>query len=136
MKQSFSQLSDPLPAEAVGVGARWETTLELDMGMEVTAVYDVQLEELTEDTARLSTRITQRAEPQSLPVPEGATDIESLLERFSSQGEGSSELDFSRMIPISAEAEVSGRMEAVMTQGNKKTPLETDIVVRLQLAGS
>jgi hypothetical protein len=111
MRQSLRQLAAPLPAEAVGKGARWETTTKLALnGMSLTQVATYDLVELSGDSAKLTVTMKQTAGRQTIQRNGVSVDLISLA----SSGAGDMTLDLGQLIasPATISIESASEMEA------------------------
>ncbi len=108
MRQSLHQLSAPLPAEPVGQGARWETTMKLHLnGMELTQVATYDLVELSGSTVKLTVALTQHAEHQKIQRNGMSVDLISLA----SSGGGDMKLDLAQLIAAPATMAIKSATE-------------------------
>jgi hypothetical protein len=96
--QNLEQMSAPLPAEAVGKGARWELTQRLEQnGMKLDQITAYELVALDGDRLTLSATVTQKADRQTVTTPAGSAE---LLE-LSSTGSGTVDIDLAHLVPTS-----------------------------------
>jgi hypothetical protein len=99
MRQSLRQLSAPLPAEAVGKDARWQTTMKIQVnGMTMTQVATSHLVELSDDAAKVEVELKQSAGRQKIQRNGMSVDLISLA----STGSGDLTLDRTRVVPSPA----------------------------------
>jgi muconolactone delta-isomerase len=106
MSNTFSQLTAPLPAEPVGLGARWDTSMVLDNnGLRVLQTAHYELESIEGDTITLLTHFEQAlvGEGNMDGLPPGA-EVEFL--RFASSGQGRTVQDLSLLTPHDVAASV------------------------------
>jgi hypothetical protein len=98
MEQAMSQLSAPLPDEAVGKGASWQVQTKLSQnGVSLTQTATYSLTDLDGDALTLDVKIAQSAPKQKVASPMGVTvDLTSL----SSTGGGKSKLRLDRLSPL------------------------------------
>ncbi len=112
MSNTFSQLTMPLPLEAVGPGARWDTSVLLDnQGMKLLQTSHTELVSIEGDTLTLNTSIEQVLVGQSAMegLPPGA-EVQWL--RFGSSGQGVTVQDLGSLTPH--DTEVSVELDALM----------------------
>jgi hypothetical protein len=135
MKQSIQQMSNPLPEEAVGVGARWRTTHDLDsMGMKIkqAAVYKVL--KLSPTSAVCEIEVTQIATPSAIEVP-NQPGLKTFLDSLTGSGKGKANITLSRVFPnssLSLTSQVDTRVEAPPDQGGTqrvKTNMSMDMTL-------
>jgi hypothetical protein len=130
--QAFAQVAR-FPADALGPGARWQTTSVLDTGMvtQQTSVYTLERRE--PGRAYLSVLITQHARRQQLP-PTGLRPGSSVkLVAFEATGQAKMIVSLRSPIPRSRSA-VSGRAATVVTGaggGTMTVRTKTDVQVTI-----
>ena len=99
--QGIDRMSTPLPAGAVGEGARWKLHQTLvQNGVELRQETLFELVELDGDRCKLKSTVTQTGarQPMSVPgMPAGAVELMGLQ----SAGAGELELDLARLVPNS-----------------------------------
>jgi hypothetical protein len=103
LEQSLRQMSAPVPAEAVGIGARWETTTRVTTsGMSLVEVATIELVSLDRDTMTLKMAIAQSAPPQR--ATSNGTTIDVLS--YQATGSGETTIDATQPVPTSAKVSV------------------------------
>jgi hypothetical protein len=110
MNNTFSQLASPLPIEAVGPGAAWDTSMVMDNnGLKLLQTVHYELVEVSGDTLTLDSTYTQAlvsgADMGNLPP---GAEVEWL--RFASQGQGRSIQNLSMLTPHDVQAQVEADM--------------------------
>jgi hypothetical protein len=95
--QSINQLSFPLPEEAVGIGATWQTTATLAInGMRLTQTGTYELVSRNNNIATLNIQVKQQAPPQVINSPTLPATTKVQLKKLETQGRGRSTLDLSK----------------------------------------
>ncbi|MEM9493127.1 MAG: DUF6263 family protein, partial [Myxococcota bacterium] len=113
-EQNMKQMSSPLPAEAVGVGAKWELHQQMKQnGIELKQVTTFELIELNGDKGKLKASVRQKADPQSVSMPNG---VNADLVSLNSSGEGIVNFDLSKLVPNSSIAIKNNTTMKVMGQ--------------------
>jgi hypothetical protein len=108
MKQSFSQLSAPMPEEAVGVGAKWETKTKLAMnGPVIDQTATTTIVALAGNKATLDVKLVQTGKPQKFT----ANGITADLVSYGATGGGKSVLDVGALLPTKAEMGMKSNMK-------------------------
>jgi hypothetical protein len=98
MKRSLDQLSIMLPAEEVGKGAVWQVTMPVKTPMfTLTQVVTYTIWDVTENTVKLDSKVTQFAEPQDVKVGR----IKARLESLRTSGIGTIEMNLASLVPKS-----------------------------------
>lgn len=98
MEQAMNQVAAPLPAEPVGVGAKWQSEVKLaQAGVNVSQVSTYTLDKLEGRKLDLKVELQQSAPRQKL-TPQPGTTVE--LMSLASKGGGTSKLDLSKLSPL------------------------------------
>jgi hypothetical protein len=134
MKDTFSNLTAPLPEEAVGPGARWEVRLPLKsqgLTMEQTTTYKL----LSLEGEHLTTRnaIVQRAPSQKIQNP-AMPGLKLDLDKMSGTGTSDTTFDLAQTLPVTATGNVHSELSMSMNQGGQKQPMnmKVDVNVRIE----
>ena len=126
IKQSLYQISAPLPDEAVGVGAKWDTVMQLTQnGMTLDQTATNELVELKGDSGKLKLTIKQNAKPQKVTVNGMQVNVLSLV----SNGSGETTLDFTRLVP--SQATVTLHSDLKMEASGTKVGMQMDLTMGL-----
>lgn len=100
MSQSFESMVTPLPAEAVGVGARWSVVSRTANGgadLLQAAVYTLKAR--TGNRATLDVGIVQLAANDTIHGPQMPANMSAKVKAFHSSGAGSSQIDLKSISP-------------------------------------
>jgi hypothetical protein len=136
MRQSLRQISAPFPEEAVGVGAKWETTLRATQnGLTLDQTSVSELTTLEEKGGRLAVTVTQNAEPQQMQPPNLPPGARIDLSTFKSSGSGESVFDLRQLMPSRAEMKLHTEMEATIQMGQEKQPMAMKMDLGITTAG-
>ena len=96
LRQSFDQLTTPLPKEAVGKGAKWRSVVAVEQnGIKVTATTTFELIDLTGSVATLKGTLELSAPPQTITQKGVTID----LKKMSGNGTVESKLDLTKLAP-------------------------------------
>jgi hypothetical protein len=122
-KQSMDQLSSPLPEEPVGVGARWEVHLWIDLnGIAVEQKTVYQLERFEEGKGLLQATIEQAAGRQAAKTPGLPPGVSAELLSLKSEGTGEVHFDLGRIVPARARIDIETKNSfAVTARGTEQT---------------
>ena len=102
--EGIKTLCVPLPAEPVGLGARWEVTSVVShMGMRLTQTTAYELVEWEGDRLRLQITLAQTAPPQDILAGVTGQDAKVRLKSFHSQGEGEATVELGSLVPVRSE---------------------------------
>ena len=122
----------PLPAEPIGVGAKWQVVSEIEVGDSVfvqTAI--LTLLEVNDPLLVVEIEIVQELGPEGLVIPGlEAADIDV---RLSSGGLGAAVWDLSGPLPVSASSEAMQTLQVMFSFAGEKSTLEQTIVTRLEM---
>ncbi|MEG4483601.1 DUF6263 family protein [Microcoleus sp. D2_18a_B4] len=130
MSKSIEQLASPLPAEAVGKGAKWRVSSSSDLsGMNLNNIYTYELASWQDGVASLNVSIEQQANPQNITSPQLPAGTTLTLKSFSSQGGGSTTMRLDRLIPFRSTVSVSSNSE--MSGKNAGSSQELTITTKM-----
>ncbi len=128
MKESMRQLTAPLPDEAIGVGAKWQTKYRIKQnGMEVQQTADNELVSVKGNVAKVKTVLTQTADRQPMTppgLPAGAT-VE--LIELRSTGSGESEVDLTKLMPSSGSMQLKSNTKSHIKMSGQEQDMTTDL---------
>jgi hypothetical protein len=117
IQQSMQQMSAPLPAEPVGVGAKWTVETPINQnGLSIKQIATYTLKKLDGDVAELDVELKQTAEEQDVEapgMPKGAVKLTSLL----STGTGTSTVALNRLVPMASSMKSTTEMNLKMSMG-------------------
>lgn len=134
LQRGVDQMSAPMPAEAVGVGARWKVEQVIDQnGIVMTQTATFTLDELESDTARLSIDLVQNAKPQEFR-PSGMPVVGELL-ALEGKGSGKSTLDLGKLVPVESEVSVETAMELKVKMGAAPKTMSNVTKMNMTLKG-
>ena len=99
LRDSLRQLAAPLPAEAVGRGARWQVTMPIDTaGMSMTQVARYTLDEIQGEQGHFQVALTQTARPQALRAPGLPAGTTARLDSLRGAGTATADLNLTRLM--------------------------------------
>lgn len=115
VRQAVQQIATPLPADAVGVGAKWETVSTIKTALvKLTQTAKYELGELSGARGVLKVTLTQGAPPQAVTVAASPPGVTWTLESLTSSGAATARFDLGRVV------------SAVQTQAQTKTVMRAD----------
>ncbi|HXU80354.1 MAG TPA: hypothetical protein VN914_03085 [Polyangia bacterium] len=100
MRQATQQATAPLPAEAVGTGARWKVVAQVDTGgfvLQQTSL--MTLEQREEGRIVLAAAVEQTANPQPLKTPGLPPGASASLDSYSGSGQGKTDIRLDSRVP-------------------------------------
>ncbi|HSF72946.1 MAG TPA: DUF6263 family protein [Microcoleus sp.] len=130
MSQSLEQLASPLPAEAVGTGAKWRVSSSSDFsGMNVNDIATYELDSWQDGVLSLNVSIEQQANPQNITSPQLPAGSTLTLKSFSSQGRGKVTGRLDKLMPFRSNVSISSNSE--MSAKNAGSSEELTITTKM-----
>ena len=136
MSKSIEQLTSPLPAEAVGKGAKWRVSSSSDFsGMNMNVISTYELASWQDGVASLNVSIEQQANPQNLTSPQLPPGTTVTLKSFASQGRGATTMRLDRLMPFRSTGSVSSNseMSAKTAGSSEELTITTKMVMEMTL---
>ncbi|MGL5064405.1 MAG: hypothetical protein ACRC62_30835 [Microcoleus sp.] len=132
MSKSLEQISMPLPAEAVGKGAKWRIISESNVtGIKVNNIATYELTDLQDGTVAMNVGIEQQANPQNVTSPQLPPGSNVTLKSLSTQGRGSTSWRMDRLTPLRSTVSISSNSE--MSLKSAGTAEETTIATKMEM---
>ena len=132
MSKSIEQLTSPLPAEAVGKGAKWRVSSSSDFsGLNVNDISTYELASWQDGVASLNVSIEQQANPQNITSPQLPPGTTLTLKSFASQGRGKVTARLDRLMPFRSTVSVSSNSE--MSGKNAGSSEELTITTKMAM---
>jgi hypothetical protein len=132
MSKSIEQLASPLPAEAVGKGAKWRVSSSSDFsGMNLNDISTYELASWQDGVASLNVSIEQQANPQNITSPQLPPGTTLTLKSFASQGRGKVTARLDRLMPFRSTVSVSSNSE--MSGKNAGSSEELTITTKMTM---
>jgi hypothetical protein len=120
-----------LPAEPVGLGARWESRKELTLyGFKVQQVDSYTLVERVGDEIKLNVVVTQNALPQTVDFPDDEISIS--VEQMTANANGEIILNLNALeSDAAASGEATDKLSVAAPEGSKKVDLNEAFEIRM-----
>jgi hypothetical protein len=135
MQQSVKQLSDVLPEEAVGPGAKWQVTYKISSGgVKMAQVATNELVSIQGDVAKIKTTIVQKAESQDVQAPGVPAGIKMRLVGLKSNGSGESTLSLRKLIPQAAKMDLNSDFNMEIGDGDQKQAINMQLKMDVQVS--
>ncbi|MCA1991270.1 MAG: hypothetical protein LDL41_04370 [Coleofasciculus sp. S288] len=136
VSNSLTQLSFPLPVEAVGKGAKWRVSSAFNMGginLSQSAIYE--LVDRQDNVITLNVNVEQQADSQELTPPGAPTEISITLKSLSSQGQGRMTMRLDTAMPIRSTMSLSSKNEMNIKQSTsgEEMAVETNLSMQTNL---
>ncbi|MEG4806597.1 DUF6263 family protein [Microcoleus sp. F8-D3] len=136
MSKSLEQLASPLPAEAVGKGAKWRVSSTSDFsGMNVNDIATYELDSWQDGVVSMNVSIEQRANPQNITSPQLPAGTTLTLKSFSSQGRGKVTGRLDRLMPFRSTVSISSNseMSAKTAGSSQESTIKTKMAMEMTL---
>ena len=136
MSKSLEQVASPLPAEAVGKGAKWRVSSSSDFsGIKVNDISTYELASWQDGVASLKVSIEQQANPQNITSPQLPAGTTLTLKSLASQGGGATTMRLDRLMPVRSTWSVSSNseMSAKTAGSSQESPITTKMVMEMTL---
>jgi hypothetical protein len=136
MSKSLQQLASPLPAEAVGKGAKWRISFPSNTGgmnVNQTAIYELM--DLQDGVATLKTSVEQQANPQNLTLPQLPAGSTMAVKSFRSQGQGEVIMRLDQLMPVRSVVSINSNAEMTFKiAGNpEESTMKTKLSIEMNL---
>jgi hypothetical protein len=126
MKQSFEQMSTPMPEEAVGLGAKWDTKMPVNAnGLVIDQTTTYTIVALAGNKATLDIDVAQTAKPQKFTTNGITADLQS----YAASGSGTSVFDFAGLVPAKAQMGMKSNMRMTAAGQNIGVGLTLDMAI-------
>ncbi|NVB36463.1 hypothetical protein G6O69_01375 [Pseudenhygromyxa sp. WMMC2535] len=133
---TLEQVMIHFPEQAVGTGAKWRETVELDNnGMQIKQVSEYELVEIDGDTIKLESSIEQEPASKDFEAPGMPPGVEVDLVEFDSKGKGEIVYALGNMFPESGKSNMDTKVSlSADAGGGKKQEFTTRIKLQLEVA--
>lgn len=136
MSKSLGQLSAPLPAEAVGKGAKWSISSPSNVsGINLNQIATYELISLQDGVVTLSITMKQEAKPQKLTLPQLPAGANIALKSFASQGQGEVIMRLDQLMPVRSAVSMNSNSEmSVKIAGtSEELTIKTKMLMEMNL---
>lgn len=133
MKETMSRVASPLPEEAVGAGAKWETKMPVkSQGMTLNQAATFELVSIEGDRCAAKTTVTQTASNQKIQNPMmPGTKVD--LTKLTGNGTGEVKFDLGQILPQEAKVEFRQEMATSTTAVNSSQKQTMEMKMDLNL---
>ena len=133
MKESFNQISAPLPEEPVGNGAKWQTKMPIkSQGMTINQTASNELAAIEEDKITTKFTLAQTAANQKIQNP-AMPGVTVDLAKLASNGKGESSIDLGKVLPAAATLDMHSEMTMAMNTGGQKQNMDMKLDMNMRL---
>jgi hypothetical protein len=131
LQQGVRQLATPLPQEAVGVGASWETVSSMTTDqVRLTQTTTYKLTSLAGDKGGIDLTMSQAAPSQAMHPAGVPPEVKVVLESLASTGTGSMKFDLAHLVP-SSDAGLETKLVARVTAQGQDQRMGTRIRMKI-----
>lgn len=132
-KDSFKNLSAPLPQEAVGQGGRWEVRQAIkSQGMTLNQTTVFQIVSIEGDRVTATSTINQTAPNQKIQNP-AMQGVKLDLTKLAGSGKGSITFDLGHLMPLASSVDSHTDMSMAMNMGNQKQNMTMKVDLNLKM---
>jgi hypothetical protein len=122
-QNQLQQMAAPFPVEAIGVGARWELTTQLQMsGVDIMQTAEYTLLGLEGGVVELGIAMTQKMSAQPSAIPGAPMEALAALANLTSEGSGTMKVDLNYTMPYTEIAMSSSMSMGMPAQGQGQSP--------------
>jgi len=133
-ERAIDQMTVPFPEEAIGVGAKWEVTQQVvEAGMMLDQTIAFEVTAIKDNVVSLRFTVTLKAPPGKLEST-FAGGMTALVTSLEGGGEGTIEVDRSKVLPIAMSAKNKIAMSLELDEQDTKRKLEVEMRVALEVA--
>jgi hypothetical protein len=133
LKDSFSQVSLPLPEEAVGLGGKWEAKTSVkSQGMAINQTVTYELVSIEGERITVKSKMAQTAPNQKVESPMMPA-LKLDLKKMVGTGTGELTLDLAHLLPAQVTLESHSDLSMEMNAGGQKQPLNTKVNLKMHL---
>jgi hypothetical protein len=135
MRETFTRMTCPLPAEAVGAGAKWEVKSSLkSQGMTIQQTTTYELVSVEGERATLKGTLVQTAANQKIANP-AVPGMKMDLQQMKGQGTGESVIDLNHVLPVEGVSDLNSESQMTMNTGNQQQPMTLKMSVNAKVEG-
>ena len=134
---AISDATVVFPTEAIGHGARWTATRQVDDAVAPTRVVTYELVGLDGDVATVRTETTApgTADTLTAPAPDGGPGVTLDVETYEVTGVGELTVDLRAALPVDGRTESSTRAVYVDPETGQRTTYDEDSVLQFRSDG-
>jgi hypothetical protein len=133
VKDSMDRVSAPLPEEAVGVGARWESgTTVKAQGMNLKQVATYELVSLEGDRVVIKSTINQNAANQKISNP-SMPGLKVDVSKMTGKGGGSATWELSKILPVQGNIDLKSETNMGVPVGGEQQTMSMNMDMSLQM---
>lgn len=127
------QAAVPVPAEPMGVGAKWAYTLPVEnQGLKMTMAVEIELLSVTDSAFTMGMRLVQSADKQKFSPPGMPEGMETVLEEMRGTGEGKLVMNRSGMPLQSMTMNMDTKMKMAVT-AEGAPPMKLDQAMKMDM---
>jgi hypothetical protein len=133
-RTSMRSISNPLPDEPVGIGAKWDAVQNIPIrGMVMKQITHSTLNTRNGSKYTLGVELEQSADPQILHLPNLPEGSQAKLVSVNGKGKGDLKGDLARVAPLASTIALESRTEIELSQGGQSLPLLTLMTMKMDM---
>ncbi|NEO83559.1 MAG: hypothetical protein F6J87_04760 [Spirulina sp. SIO3F2] len=134
VSEALKQLSNPFPAEAIGVGAQWQVTQDVAVsGIEVTQTTTYELLDYQGNNLTLAFKTDQSGSGSLADFPGLPEGFDPQIESLNSTGEGTLTLNLEQLLPSTLQVQSETEMVMTIKPPNASQPIDLQVQVSSQV---
>jgi hypothetical protein len=134
MTDSFAQMWHPLPEEAVGAGAKWESRMPIKSeGMTIDQTATYHLATLESERLAVKATVIHRAANQKVQNPAMPT-MKMDVTKLTGTGKAEFTMELGQLLPAPSDAELQSERQMVMKMGDQDQAMSMKSDVKVQIA--
>ncbi len=132
-QMNLSQMSAPLPEEAVGPGAKWEVTMPIQsQGLSLEQKVTCELVSVEGNTVKLKTSLVQNAGKQKIENT-AMPGMSVNLDHMTGSGTGNTTIDLGRLLPTEGTVDFHSEMSMAMDTGEQPQAMTMKMDMNMRL---
>lgn len=119
-QQSIGQMAIPFPAEPVGVGAKWQSTVALEqMQLKVDQTSTYEIVSIEGSVVKVKFSVQLNAPPQAMKSAQMKAGLEATLNKFQGSGVNEATFDLTKVLPVSSSGKNAITMDMSLKDGTQ-----------------
>ncbi|MGD1910666.1 MAG: hypothetical protein ACFB2X_07375 [Rivularia sp. (in: cyanobacteria)] len=137
MKSSITELSAPIPKQAIGKGAKWQVTSQMKFnGINLQQTANYELVDIKDGIATMNISLTQQAAGiQKMVLPQMPKGTTMTLQSYNATGGGQAKISLNRIMPLSTSIKTNTNAKMLVIEANsqEKTILDQQILMQMNI---
>lgn len=134
LSKSFDQISSPVPAEAVGIGAKWQVEAAPNLNnIKMTQQTTYELVNFQDNVATLKVAIQQQAPSQDMTSPGLPAGATLTMKSFQGQGTGQTIMGLDGAMPVSYNIDLVSQTEMNADRDGQSANFGTEVSMQITI---